>query len=257
MNKLLVTLLFAFASQHALCDELIQIPSPETGFFSSSAVTEVVLWDNENPKGTVLFLPGGEGTFKTELATRENVNKISVVGAVMDIPQWNVAAINSPHGLGGLYVGARHTTGHTDRIISAIHILKEKTNYKPVWLLGHSNGTVSALSTYSRLQKLNQENLIAGIILTGSRDVIEIPKKINVPILFVHHTNDMCQTTPHTTAMRSFDIAKSKTISQIEFVSISNNPTGGGCYTGSHMFRGSRQELSQAIDNFINTKEMQ
>jgi len=255
MNKLLVTLLFAFAS-HASCNELIRIPSPETGFFASSSVTEVVFWESEDSKGTVLFLPGGDGTFKTEMATRENVNRIHVIGAVMDIPQWNVAAINSPYGLGGLDVGARHTTGHTNRIISALHTLKEKTNNKPIWLLGHSNGTVSALSTYSRLQKLNQENLIAGIILTGSRDVIEIPKKINVPILFVHHTNDMCQTTPHSTAMRSFDNAKSKTVSQLEFVSISSNPTGGGCYSGSHMFRGSRQELSKAIDNFINDKEI-
>lgn len=256
MKKLLITLSFAFAS-YASCDELIRIPSPETGFFASSSVTEVVLWDNENPKGTVLFLPGGDGNFKTEMATRENVNRISVVGAVMDIPQWNVAAVNSPHGLGGLNVGARYTTGHIDRVISAIQILREKTNNKPVWLLGHSNGTVSALSTYVKLQKLNQENLIAGIILAGSRDVIEIPKKINVPILFVHHTNDLCQTTPHSNAMRSFDNAKSKTTSQIEFVSISDNPTGGGCYTGSHMFRGSRQQLSQAIDSFINPKEMQ
>jgi hypothetical protein len=252
MKQLLVTLLFACTTS-AFCDEVIQIPSPETGWFSSSAKTDVVFWGNENAKGTVLFLPGGEGTFNISIASqRETAYKIGVVGALIDIPSWNSAAVNSPYGLGMGNVGARHTTGHLDRVISAIQTIKEKTNNKPVWIHGHSNGSVSAFATYSRLQKLGQENLIAGVIVSGSRDIVEIPKEIKVPVLFVHHTNDMCMETSLHGAMRNFDTAKSRTSSRIEFVSISDNPTGGGCRSGSHMFYGSRPYLTKAINNFIN-----
>jgi hypothetical protein len=252
MKHILVTLLFAISTV-AFSDELIQLPSPETGFFSSSAKTDVVFWDNKGSKGTVIFLPGGDGTFNSDVAlNREKVYKVSVIGALLDIPDWNVAAVNSPYGLGMAHVGARHTSSHLDRVISAVQTIKEKTNNKPVWILGHSNGTVSAFATYSRLQQLGQEDLVSGIILSGSRDIVEVPKTIKVPVLFVHHVHDMCQDTTYSGALRSFDTAKSRTSNRIEISLIRDNPTGGGCHSGSHMFYGSRTQLSTAINNFIN-----
>ena len=252
MSKILVTLLFAFSS-YAFGDEIIKLSSPEKGFFASTAETEIVFWENKPAKGTIVFLPGGDGSFNVAPLVNRT-GRSSIITTVFSVPDWNGAFVNSPYALSGPAspsVGARLTDSHLNRIINAIVAIKEKTDNKPIWLYGHSNGTVSAFATYSRLQQLNLDHLVAGIIVSGSRDVLEVPKQINVPVLFIHHSVDQCPVTSHSTALRTFELAKARTTKRIEFVSIQDHPTGGGCHSGSHMFHELHTQLADTIHKFI------
>lgn len=253
MIKILVTLLFAF-STHAFGDEILRVQSPEKGFFASSAETEIVFWENNPAKGTIVFLPGGDGNFNVTPMTNR-AGRMSLIRSVFTVPNWNGAFVNSPYQLASSTspsVSARFTDAHLNRVIESIVAIKQRTDNKPVWLHGHSNGTVSAFAAYTRLQQLNKEHLIAGIIVSGSRDAIELPKQINVPVLFIHHTLDQCPFTSYSTALRTFELAKARSSKRIEFAAIQENPTGGGCHSGSHMFHELHNELASTVSKFIN-----
>lgn len=259
MKKLLLILLFAF-SAHSYGDEFIELPSPESGMFASSAPTRAMFWFNPDTKGTIISLPGGDGSFNLTRPRSRPVRGFGLVTTALLDPnstsgKWNVAFLDSHVSLGlQHYPSARFTDAHLNRVASLIRYIKEKTK-KPVWVWGHSNGTITAFNIYTHLAKTNEQHLIDGIIASGARDVIKLPDTVNVPVQFIHHQYDACNDTPYSTAQRNYEKLKTVSTSRIEFSTITSPTTvtnGHPCFTGTHMFDGMYVELAQAIDSFVN-----
>lgn len=253
LKNIFVILLFAF-STCAHSDELVEVPSPETGFFANTDPTKIMLWDDEGTKNIVVFFPGGDGNFKMERVWRRTGTARGIGGTVTIIPNTSGAFVNSPYPLGLTHqASGRWTDEHLNRMISALEVIKQKTN-KNIWVYGHSNGSISAFEVYSRLQKQNKTNLVNGIIVSGARDIVKIPETINVPVLFIHHRDDACFDTPLHTAQQNFNKVKSRSTAKAEFVTMTSYipPAGHPCLTGVHMFDGKYDELAQIINSFVN-----
>jgi len=254
VKHFLVILLLAF-STFAHSDELIEVPSTETGFFASADPTKIMLWDDPGTKNIVVFFPGGDGSFKMDRVWKRSGTPVrGIGGTVTIIPNSSGAFVNSPYPLGMTHqASGRWTEAHISRMISALEVIKAKTN-KPIWVYGHSNGSISAFEVYSALQKQNKPNLISGIVVSGARDIIKIPDVVNVPVLFIHHKEDACFDTPLGTAQQNFDKVKQRSTSKVDFAIVTSYIPAAGhpCLTGVHMFDGKYEELAQIIGRFVN-----
>lgn len=250
--RIFLSFIILLFSSGAYCDELLVLPSVEKGFLSSSDPTTVMLWNDPKEKNLVVFLPGGDGSFKMDRVWyRPYMNGIGKVATI--IPNASGAMVNSPYSLGHTYnASGRFTDSHIARTINALEVLKQKTE-KPIWIWGHSNGSISALEVYAKLEKMGNVGLIEGVILTGARDIIRLPKNMNVPFLFVHHQADACADTPLWAAQKNYEKLKgiSSARNQFSIITTYIPPAGNPCLTGVHMFDNAYDELAQIISDFI------
>jgi hypothetical protein len=252
LNRVFVVLLFAL-SFTASADEMLQVPSPETGLFSSSEPTKVMLWDEPTDKSVVAFFPGGDGSWKMDFVWRRE-RRTGISKTVVLIPNTAGAFVNSPYSLGTTYgATGRFTDGHIQRMITALEAIRDKT-HKPIWVYGHSNGAISAFEVYAQLQRENKTDLIKGIIVSGARDIIRIPDAVAVPVLFIHHQADACADTPYWSAKRNYEKVKLRSTNRTEFATVTTYipPAGNPCLSGVHMFDNDYDELASIINKFIN-----
>lgn len=257
LTALLMFLHFAFAYAE---DQLLVVPSPETGFFANNDPTNSMLWDTPGTKGVVVLLPGGDGKFGLNRVWRREY-QIKMSRSIVDLSDptktsgnFSSAFIDSPYSLGmERYPSRRFMSAHIDRVISVLDAIKEKTN-KPVWVYGHSNGAISVFEVYRELQAQGKDQNIAGLIVSGPRDIIRLPKKITVPVLFIHHRNDGCSDTSLGDAQRNYkkvtEISTAR--SHMEILDGPVHSYGHPCLSGAHMFDGLEAELAKTIDTFIN-----
>ncbi|HUK60935.1 MAG TPA: hypothetical protein VLV50_17035 [Stellaceae bacterium] len=104
-----------------------------------------------------------------------------------------VAAANSPSdkGGGGIDPNFRASEAEAQDIAAVVSALKRRADV-PVWLVGTSNGSISAANSAARVGPPQ----IAGAVLTSSvwsGGMSNVPlEKIAVPVLIVHNRNDMC-----------------------------------------------------------------
>lgn len=251
MRKLFVTLLLTISWVAGYCDELLQFSSPETGWFANTDPTRAMYWSFQDDRAIVVFLPGGEGNFNMDKPwARHRVSKIG--STVTLIPGASGVFLDSPYSL-GMTGERRYSNAHLARVTSVLLHLKQTTN-KPIWLYGHSNGSISAMTVYQSLQGTENANLVSGIIMSGTRNAVSAPKAVSVPVLFIHHSGDGCRDTDYASAMRIYNTVKERNSSRTEFVTISTPPVesfGHPCFGGAHMFDGLYPELAQHINTFI------
>ena len=250
--RIIVAFIILIQSSFAYCDELLVLPSVETGFLSNASPTQVMLWNDPNEKNLVVFFPGGEGNFKMDRVWRRaymtGIGKVATI-----IPHASGAFVNSPYSLGHTYsASGRFTDKHIARMINALEVLKQKTE-KPIWIWGHSNGSISALEVYAQLEKMENTGLVQGLILTGARDIMRIPEKMNIPFLFIHHQADACADTPLGVAQRNYEKLKNISSARNQFSVITTYipPAGNPCLTGVHMFDNVYEEVAKIIADFI------
>lgn len=254
MNKLLVILLCAFTTTLGVCDELRTFPAPG-GFFASSDPTNVMHWETPNSNGTIIFMPGGYGQFNLKTPWSRNRVK-GIARTAIDVGGMDSVFVDSPYNLPDAgfngYPSTRATTDHLKRIESVVRYYKETTR-KPVWLMGHSNGTFSVSQFVRYLQKNGDTGLIDGLVLSGSREVIEFTDTLQLPILFVHHIKDACRNTDYYDAQRTFNKTKEINKSVTKFVTITGGypEDGHPCFSSHHMMSGAFSEVSSAITQFI------
>lgn len=255
IRRLIIGLL-SFGLMSISVAQLISIPAPNQGFFDIKDDTQTFYRSNQNSKAVLIFLPGGPGSFglapgytgPRSYGMFEDIAKGNNSGIKMDY-----VFMDSPYVLSPTKSLAIRATGdHMDRIRSVIAFYKEKTN-KPIWLLGHSNGTYSLAQFINKTP--NYKQLIAGAIFSSGRSEREITiNPIDLPILVLHHEEDSCASTPFDSAKSFYEEVKSKNLARTEFVAL----TGGGdsgepctAPTSHHMYSGSYQQFTNAIQQFI------
>jgi hypothetical protein len=160
-----------------------------------------------NPTAAAILLVGGDGGLQIsnsgayqKLAgnflarTAPTFSKLGLEVLVLDAPSDRMTR--------DVLYGFRQDPRHAIDIQSAISYLRSRGD-RPVWLIGTSRGTESAVFAATQL---NGKQGPDGIVLTssilqsrpepgrGSVNDFEV-EKISIPVLLVHHENDACEHT--------------------------------------------------------------
>lgn len=166
---------------------------------------------------------------------------------------FNVVIFDSPTSLhpGSAYPSSRATTEHLERIESVVRFYQEKFN-KPVWLMGHSNGAVSATEFYKYLQKKHKEQIVNGIIYSSGRNGASFNPATNLPVLFLAHEKDGCLKSTNSNSLEVFKELGKSNKQKMEYVVLKSGEAEAQdpCRSGYHMFFNAHEEAYQAIDRF-------
>ena len=156
-------------------------------------VTDAVLYTPATapPRGSVVILVGGNGV----LAVTQK-NFLMRIRPQLAAAGFNVLALDAPSDhRAGLDPNFRASAEHGQDIAAAVAFLKAKAGL-PVWLMGTSNGSISAANGAVRLGP----QLVAGVVLTSSvwsGGMSFVPyRDIAVPVLVVHNRDDGCRAAP-------------------------------------------------------------
>ena len=241
MKHLLLTLLLAFNAQA----EVITLPNASTGFFATKAETVTIYAPAKDSRAVVVFLPGGHGSFNLTQEQQWVWMMLAPLKGRVDL-----VFMDSPYPLWNGGQGPRYTGDHIGRIRSVVEHYKAKTG-KPVYLFGHSNGSVS-ISAFLEDSEYNQ-SIVDGVIFSGTA-ISSVRKYKSMPSMIIHHAQDSCRGTPFSYAEKLHNDIKSMNKSTTVMVPITGGNDYGDSCTGmssSHMYNGAYNKVADAIESFV------
>ena len=222
----------------------------------------------ENPEAVALLFPGSGGfirirreeeTIKFEsdnflVRSRIEFAKRGVVAAVLDAP-------SDRQGSWGMSDEFRLGADHFRDIAVVVGDLKKRFPEKPLFLIGTSRGSTSAAALGARFgQEVSGAVLTATMFRQTGRQSREPGPglsrfdfaTIKVPLLFVHHVGDQCNSTPYSGAARLSD--------KYPLITVAGGfpPQSGPCDPFSpHGFFGKESETVEQIVNWMLKKQYQ
>ena len=228
-------------------------------------------------RGSVILLAGGNGVLDVIQTggqagdIRELQGNFLIRSARRFIEaRFNVAMLDAapafagPDGLNN----QRLTQAHADQIGAVIGAARNRWPNKPVWLIGTSNGTLSAVNAAARLTGTNLPN---GIVLTSSITASSTAPdetgtvltaspglaNISVPTLVAWHSQDQCTLSLGTSAQAVFNgltgLPAPKKGSFIAAGGLPNIAVPRCSAFNRHGFNGIEQSVVVAIATFIAT----
>jgi hypothetical protein len=236
----------------------------------SSEPTMTFLYEAKEAKGTLIFIVGGEGHvgvkpnwdashgyfsryhFNTMLQTLSDPKSSSGF--------FNVVIYDNPKPFpiqGGAgrtsWSAMRAGSEHLERIESVVQFYRDKLK-KPVWLMGHSLGSISITKFSDYLRDNKKEDLVAGYVYSAAVDGTSFEyDKLKVPVLVIHHELDGCNSTPLRNAEKVYGKLKDAGNTKAEFFVVKGGSAEqkGACYSGYHMYFGAGSEVAKAMDEFL------
>ncbi|MDX2441573.1 MAG: hypothetical protein QNK40_13620 [Desulfobacterales bacterium] len=233
------------------------------------------------PIASVILFEGGRGLLKLKnLWGKPSVNtKMStlLVNNREDLAKqgFMVALIDTPSDMDSRKLGRADFLKGTKRVYDmspelaqdiepVISFLKNEADI-PVWLVGISRGTFSAVTTAIFTQKK-----INGLVLLSSETNIpekwyiykSHPKgilnmdlqKISVPALVIAHKDEKCKITPASAAPEIKEALINSPKTEVMYFTGGKKPKSGPCDPKSpHAFYGIEDKIITAIENFIKT----
>jgi hypothetical protein len=180
--------------------------------------------------------------------SRAEFVKRGVIAAIVDAP-------SDQQGGWGMSDEFRLGDQHSTDISAVIEDLEKRFPGAPLFLVGTSRGTISAASAGARLGQR-----ITGVVLTSSmfRQTGRKSKEpgpglskfdfatINIPLLFVHHVSDQCESTQYSDAARLAE--------KYPLISVfgGSPPQSGPCDAFSqHGYLGKESETVEQIVNWM------
>jgi hypothetical protein len=217
--------------------------------YKDDAPTRTLLTPVKNAKAVVLLFPGGGGVLRLQ-DDGTTTNFHTFVRSKDLWAQYGIDSVlvDTPYDLGAGMRNSRSIRDHQQRILNVVNYYREKLNL-PVWIFGHSMGTVSVTEFVNG--GAEKEKLIAGVIVAGTYRTATIDSNVVVPVLAIHHTDDGCASTPLTASERIIEGRPSKTRSQ--FIQIDGGVSEGDV-CGSKAYHGFNQkepEFIKAAAQFI------
>lgn len=217
---------------------------------------------NPNPTAHVVFFPGGvgymgvsDGMFGVSFGNYKKDLSINTRNMLQE-KGFSVAIVDTPSDRGPRMGGFRESQEYGEDVKAVIARLKKDADV-PVWLYGHSRGTVAAAAQTINLG----ENVVNGLVLSASiaagkrvdTYVPEIPlHKIAVPVLVMSAENDRCEEW------------SPKSAAEIIAAKLSNSPNvslvypegardfGDICKVESaHSYYGIQDKVTDIVANFI------
>lgn len=219
----------------------------------------------ESPKASVILFAGGKGALKLSSmddgAPVINWGKNNFLVRTRDLFLGNgfqVAVVDAPtdkQSSRGMLDGFRDSMKHVEDIDHVIRYLRKKSNV-PVWLVGTSRGTESAV--FIAIHSKQQPD---GLILTSSMSVengagtavteMDI-EEIKIPALVVANTDDSCEKTPPEGAAEIVEMLVKSKNAKVKMFSGGDSPISSECKARSyHGFLGIEHDVVNYISEFI------
>jgi hypothetical protein len=210
--------------------------------YKDDAPTRTLLIPVKSAKAVVLLFPGGGGVLRLQ-NDGSTTNSHTFVRSKDLWAQYGIDAVlvDTPYDLGAGMRNSRSIRDHQQRIFNVVNYYRDKLNL-PVWIFGHSMGTVS-VTEFVKGGK-DKERLIAGVIVAGTYRSASIDSDVTLPVMAIHHVDDGCASTPLVTSERIIEGRSSKTASQ--FVQIDGGVSEGDV-CGSKAYHGFNQRESEFI----------
>jgi len=235
---------FIYCAAPALCAEVVDIPTPK------GKPQRILFYPAPAAEATVVLFPGGDGIvgIRDDGSADRPGHTFTRSMNLWEKQRINAVLFDAPDGL-GRHGELRDDADHVDRITAVISWLRSRSNL-PVWLVGHSNGTISVAS-YLNAAPGNEKN-VAGLAVLGTEHSVAFKRPVKLPILAVHHNQDGCNVTPISASVRVIDAAKA-TSPRAELVRMDGGrQESAPCRARSyHGFLGIEDELVSRIGAFV------
>ncbi len=175
-----------------------------------------------------------------------------------------VAIFETPSDQGNLNGGFRNSSEHNQDVAAVTALLRKENPGLPVWVVGTSNGSLSAASAAASLGRAGPD----GIVLTSSVSVehgltgqkFSHPywaaklDQIEVPVLIVHHKNDGCNFSPFEPMQKAISLFSKAP--KIEFMAVDGGYAAGNpCNDGHHQFAGVEAETTKQIVDWMKANQ--
>ena len=204
--------------------------------------TRTLLVAAPKAKAVVLLFPGGGGMLRLQ-DDGSSTNFHTFVRSKNLWAQYGIDAVlvDTPYDLGGGMRNSRSIRDHQQRILNVVRYYKEKLKL-PVWIFGHSMGTVS-VTEFANGGK-DQTALISGVIVAGTFRSASIDSDVTLPVQGIHHVDDGCANTPFSASEGIIMSRPSKYPSQ--FVAIEGGVSEGDV-CGSKAYHGFNEKEPEFI----------
>lgn len=219
-----------------------------------------------NAKAIVVLFQGGGGSIGVK-GSAENGwimrDKAFLAGGAPRFAKNNlvVAVVDAPTDRADLNSGFRNSNEHNQDIQKLVEFLRADNPGLPIWLIGTSNGSLTAVGASLALQATPVSGLVLTSTVTeehpwsmGQRYVHPVYRadvsKVTVPVLIVHHKNDRCKHSlyqPIDALAKAFTNTKKVEVITIEGGQDNSEPCNGGY----HQFLGQEQEVTDQIAKWI------
>lgn len=158
------------------------------------APTKTFLLEATQSKAVVLLFIGGDGilNLKADGSTTKQ-NPLIRSASLWQRYGINAVLVDAPFDLGDARRGnVRGKAEHLSRVEGVVKYYKAKFNV-PIWIFGHSMGTVTAIQFANQLESSSG---IAGIIIAGTHIGEELSNNFKKPVMAIHHQKEACAATP-------------------------------------------------------------
>jgi len=234
------------------------------GLFSSSDPTMTFLFEAPEAKATLVFVPGGEGHHGIHAKSKAThgyfsfypfnvmLRGLSDPGATSG--RFNVVIFDSPERLPAPNHWSAQRAGaeHLSRVEDVVRFYRDRLG-KPVWVMGHSMGSISVTEFYKRLQDGKRQDLVSGLIVSAPVGGTSLDyRTTRLPVLVLYHERDLCASTPpeHARTMAAKLRERGNLATQLS--AIAGGESGGDpCFSGFHMYEGAEPDVAKAIDEYM------
>jgi dienelactone hydrolase len=184
----IITLLVTLLLPTFVYGQLLDVPQ------AGEAPTKTFLIETSKPKAVVLLFIGGDGVLDLKpdgSTTKQNpLNRSAQLWKSYGI---NSVLVDSPYDLGDARRGnVRGKSQHLTRVESVVQYYKNKFNV-PVWIFGHSMGTVTAVQFANQSERSAS---VSGIIIAGTHIGENLSNNFSKPVMAIHHQKEACAATP-------------------------------------------------------------
>lgn len=258
--KYFVLKLFAFGfllniSFDGYASSVVPVPPLHTGAFYSSQPIMTMYYPGTQPKAVIIYLSGGWGRIGLRANTASMIDPFSrmLIGLTnpkLSSGKFDVVFMDSPNELH--WMTQRGSVDHLSRLQSVVQHYKNRTGL-PVWLMGHSNGTLSLSAFIQYLQESNQVKMVDGLIISAARNETTFSSPLSMPMLFLHHEEDGCVNTQPKNSYAAYERLIQFDKANVKYVNIGTGEyeMDDPCASGYHMYFGADQEVISAIDQYF------
>lgn len=193
---------------------------------------------HDAPTATVLLMSGGVGGIGFRDGQPASQNFLIRSRDEFARAGFNVALLGNPSDMRQLNPDLRSSAKHVQDIAAVVAQLRQRSS-APVWLVGTSQGSISATAA-----ALSLGAEVAGLVLSSSYTVVHRPyrsavtelslENLTLPVLVQQHRDDGCPVTPAWAARKLIHRLSSAPVKRYAEVTGGSEPSGSVCQSLHH-----------------------
>ena len=213
----------------------------------------------ENAVASALLLPGGSGVssynyggtvYETYFPKALNYYTQQGINVLMpEIPS-DRSSLNN----------FRNSAEHAQDNAALMAYLKQQSN-APVWVIGHSNGALSAASLSAQLQDKGPVGVVlmssttkAPFGISAAHPVLQAAlDQIKVPVLVVHNKNDPCPANPYSGV--ALITSALKAAKKVDHIAIEGGTSSQNACYGIHGYLGIEEPVTKQVTDWIKANQ--